>query len=77
MQRAAGTLGCDAIVCVLIYTVSIPVYKVVSGLSQGTSQHFANGQHQSPPSWFLLQNPGDLCHGMHLDIFITIVLFFN
>lgn len=75
MQREAGSLGCDAIVCVLIYTVSIPVYKVVSGLSQGTSQHFAYGQHQSPPSWFL--NPGDLCRGMDLDIFITIVLFFN
>lgn len=75
MQRAAGTLGCDSVGCVLIYTVSIPAYNVVSGLSKGTSQHFAYGQHQSPPSCLLLQNPGD-CR-MELGIFITCVLFFN
>lgn len=76
MLRAADALGCDSSGCILIYTVCIPAYKVVPDLRQGTSQHFACGQHQRPPSWLLLQSPGDLCSEVDLDIFITLVPFF-
>lgn len=45
-QTAVGVLVCDSTGCVLIHPLLVPTHRVVSGLSQETSQHFACGQHQ-------------------------------
>lgn len=76
VQRAADALGCDSSGYALSCTIPSPAQKVFSGLNQETNQHFACGQYQSPPSWLLPHNPGDLYNEMDLDIFIVFVLFY-